>query len=159
MYIYKYIVDKNGKNIEVYYLNGDCNLTGKEFIELLNKEPVLFDGAMGTELYKKGIFINKCYDELNLTNPDLVRQVHREYKKSGVDVLETNTFGANRAKLSRFQLQDKLYEINYEGAKLAREIAGDILLVAGSVGPLRIQMEPRWVIFRGKKHERCLGSR
>jgi len=117
-------------------------LTGKEFKELIARKPLLFDGGMGTELYKKGVFINKCYDELNLTNPALVKTVHNEYKKAGADVLETNTFGANRAKLLQFQLQAQLYNINFEGAKLAREVAGDALLVAGSVGPLGIQMEP-----------------
>ncbi len=117
-------------------------MTGKEFKELIARKPLLFDGGMGTELYKKGVFINKCYDELNLTNPALVKTVHNEYKKAGADVLETNTFGANRAKLLQFQLQAQLYNINFEGAKLAREVAGDALLVAGSVGPLGIQMEP-----------------
>ena len=114
----------------------------EEFKKLIDQRPLLFDGAMGTELYNKGVFINKCYDELNLTNPALVKQVHEEYKKAGADVLETNTFGANRAKLSRHQLQDKLYDINFHGARLAREVASDDLLVAGSVGPLGIQMEP-----------------
>ncbi len=117
-------------------------MTRKEFNKLLDEKPLLFDGAMGTELYKKGVFINKSYDELNLSNPALVKQVHEEYKRAGADVLETNTFGANRAKLSRFQLQDKVYEINYAGAKLARDVAGNELLVAGSVGPLGVQMEP-----------------
>ncbi len=117
-------------------------MTREEFKNLIERKPLLFDGAMGTELYNKGVFINKCYDELNLTNPALVKQVHEEYKKAGADILETNTFGANAAKLERHQLQDKLYEINFQGAKLAREVAGDELLVAGSAGPLGIQMEP-----------------
>ena len=97
---------------------------------------------MGTELYKKGVFINKCFDELNLTNPGLVRQVHEDYIKAGADVIETNTYGANRPKLKRFQLQDKLYDINFKGASIARDVAGDDIMVAGAVGPLGIQIEP-----------------
>jgi len=128
-------------------------LTRKEFKTLIESKPLLFDGGMGTELYKKGVFINKCYDELNITNPDIVRQVHREYKKAGADVLETNTFGANRVKLSSYQLQDNLYKINFEGARLAREIADDELLVAGSVGPLGVQMEPLGPLSREEVRE------
>ena len=128
-------------------------MTRKEFMTLIESKPLLFDGGMGTELYKKGVFINKCYDELNITNPDIVRQVHREYKKAGADVLETNTFGANRVKLSSYQLQDELYKINFEGAKLAREVADDELLVAGSVGPLGVQMEPLGPLAREEVRE------
>ncbi len=128
-------------------------MTRKEFKTLIESKPLLFDGGMGTELYKKGVFINKCYDELNITNPDIVRQVHREYKKAGADVLETNTFGANRVKLSSYQLQDNLYKINFEGARLAREIADDELLVAGSVGPLGVQMEPLGPLSREEVRE------
>ena len=113
-----------------------------KFIEKLNDRVLLFDGGMGTELYKRGVFINKCFDELNITNPNLVKQVHQDYKNAGSDVIETNTFSANRPKLTRFQLQDKLYDINFQGAVIAREIAGDDILVAGAVGPLGIQMEP-----------------
>ena len=114
----------------------------KEFNSKISNDIILFDGGMGTELYKKGVFINKCFDELNLTNPNLVKMVHEDYRNAGADVLETNTYGANRPKLTKFMLQDRLYDINFSGAKLAREIAGDSLLVAGAVGPLGIQMEP-----------------
>ncbi len=118
------------------------------FNEIVRQKAILFDGGMGTELYQRGIFINRCFEEVNLSNPELVKQIHRDYKLAGADVIETNTFGANRFKLRRFNLQDKLYEINRRGAELAREIAKDEVLVAGSVGPLGIQIEPLGPIAR-----------
>ena len=114
----------------------------EEFANKINSKILLFDGGMGTELYKRGVFINKCFDELNLTNPALVKKVHEDYKIAGADIIETNTYGANRPKLTSYQLYDKLYEINFQGAKIAKEVAGVDCLVAGSVGPLGIQMEP-----------------
>jgi len=114
----------------------------EKFLDKLSKQIILFDGGMGTELYNKGIFINKCFDELNLTNPELIRDVHQDYKNAGADVLETNSFGANHFKLKQFQLDDKIYEINYKAAQIAREVAGDDIFVAGAVGPLGVQMEP-----------------
>jgi methionine synthase / methylenetetrahydrofolate reductase (NADH) len=103
---------------------------------------VVFDGAMGTMLYAKGVFINQCYDELNLKAPDLVRGVHAAYAKAGAEVLETNTFGANRLKLSQYGLESQVREINRAAAQIAREVAGDDHLVAGAVGPLGVRMEP-----------------
>lgn len=103
---------------------------------------LVFDGAMGTQLYAKGVFINQCYDELSLRAPDLVREVHRAYLKAGAEVLETNTFGASRAKLTQYGLQSQVHEINREAAKLARSVAEDEALVAGAVGPLGILLEP-----------------
>ena len=105
---------------------------------------VLFDGAMGTMLYAKGVFINQCYDELNLRAPDLVRDVHRAYVKAGAEVLETNSFGANRLKLSTFGLAAQTRELNRRAAELAREAAeqGHDVLVAGAVGPLGVRLEP-----------------
>src|SRR5436190_9792667 len=97
---------------------------------------VLFDGALGTMLYAKGIFINQCYDELNLRSPHLVRDIHRAYRESGAEVLETNTFGANRVKLAGFGLEQQAGEINRVAAQIAREVAGDDVLVAGAIGPL-----------------------
>jgi homocysteine S-methyltransferase len=101
-----------------------------------------FDGAMGTMLYSRGVYINRCFDELNVTSPDLVLGLHREYVKAGADILETNTYGANRAKLSAYGLEDKIFEINVGGARLAREAAGDRAFVAGAIGPLGIRIEP-----------------
>ena len=105
---------------------------------------MLFDGAMGTMLYAKGVFINQCYDELNLRAPDLVRDVHRAYVKAGAEVLETNSFGANRVKLAQFGLSAQTHELNRRAAELAREAAGEghDVIVAGAVGPLGVRLEP-----------------
>jgi homocysteine S-methyltransferase len=102
----------------------------------------VFDGGVGTYLYEKGIFINTCFDELNLINPDIVSEVHRDYVNAGADVIETNTFGANRFKLAPHGLEGKVHEINLKGALLAKRVAGESTLVAGSVGPLGVQIEP-----------------
>jgi len=105
--------------------------------EKLAQGIVLFDGAMGTMLYTKGIFINRCFDELNLSAPEMVSEVHRAYVAAGADVIETNTFGANRYKLGLFSFEDRVREINLRGAALAREAVGSAdVLVAGAIGPL-----------------------
>ncbi len=103
---------------------------------------VLFDGAMGTMLYAHGVFINQCYDELVLRAPDLVREIHAAYVKAGAEVIETNTFGANRLKLTAYGLETQVGEINRRGAQLARDAAGEFRLVAGAVGPLGVRLEP-----------------
>ncbi|MBM4353397.1 MAG: bifunctional homocysteine S-methyltransferase/methylenetetrahydrofolate reductase [Deltaproteobacteria bacterium] len=115
----------------------------KRFLELLDsRKLVLFDGGMGTLLYSHGIYINRCFDELNLTAPDLVAECHAAYVKAGADVVETNTFGANRLKLTGYGLEDRLEEINRRGVELARQAAGNSVLVAGAIGPLGIKIEP-----------------
>ncbi|MEO8168070.1 MAG: bifunctional homocysteine S-methyltransferase/methylenetetrahydrofolate reductase [bacterium] len=114
----------------------------KSFRERVGKEVIVFDGGVGTYLYQKGIFINTCFDELNLTNQDLVSEVHRDYIAAGADVIETNTFGANRFKLAPHGLETKVHEVNLKGAQIAKKAAGDSTLVAGSVGPLGVQIEP-----------------
>ena len=106
---------------------------------------VLFDGAMGTMLYQRGVFINQCYDELNTRSPDLIREIHREYVKAGAEVLETNSFGANRLKLTQYGLEGQVEAINRAAAQLARAVADDAehpVLVAGAVGPLGVRLEP-----------------
>src|SRR6266496_2177854 len=114
-----------------------------DFLTRLQKSVVLCDGAMGTLLYSKGIFINRCYDELNLSQPDLIRGVHREYLQAGAEIVETNTFGGNSFRLARHSLADRVRDINFTGARLAREAAKSFdLWVAGSVGPLGIRIEP-----------------
>lgn len=113
-----------------------------EFLDIIRTRVILADGGMGTMLYSKGVYLHTCFDELNLTNPALVREVHREYIKSGAEVIETNTFGANRYKLKKFGLDDKVREINRAGAKIVREEAGQDIFVAGSIGPLGIKIEP-----------------
>jgi methionine synthase / methylenetetrahydrofolate reductase(NADPH) len=100
------------------------------------------DGAMGTMLYGKGMFLNVCYDELNLRQPDVVREIHREYVRAGAEVIETNTFGANPIKLASCGLADETERINTVAAGLAREAAGDRAAVVGAIGPLGIRIEP-----------------
>jgi methionine synthase I (cobalamin-dependent)/5,10-methylenetetrahydrofolate reductase len=112
------------------------------FLEELERRVLVCDGAMGTMLYARGVFINRSFDELNLTQPELVAEVHSAYVRVGADVLETNTFGANRVKLSTFGIADKMAEINVHGARLARHAARDQAYVAGSIGPLGIRIEP-----------------
>jgi methionine synthase I (cobalamin-dependent)/5,10-methylenetetrahydrofolate reductase len=114
----------------------------KDFREELAQRVLLCDGAMGTMLYQKGIFINRCFDELNLSAPDMVKDVHKAYIQAGADIIETNTFGANQFKLLFHGFDSKLQEINYMGAKLAREIAGKETFVAGAIGPLGVPIEP-----------------
>jgi methionine synthase I (cobalamin-dependent)/5,10-methylenetetrahydrofolate reductase len=114
-----------------------------ELISRLQTGAVLCDGAMGTLLYAKGIFINRCYDELNVSQPDLIRNIHQDYLKAGADIIETNTFGANSFRLSKHGCLDKLGDINHLGARLAREAAKSFdALVAGAVGPLGVRIEP-----------------
>jgi methionine synthase I (cobalamin-dependent)/5,10-methylenetetrahydrofolate reductase len=102
----------------------------------------LFDGAMGTVLYGRGVFLNVCYDELNLRQPDLIRDIHREYVRAGADLIETNTFGANPRKLAQYGLASETEAINRAAARLAREAAGTRASVVGAIGPLGIRVEP-----------------
>src|SRR2546429_6461258 len=114
----------------------------KAFKEAIEERVLVCDGAMGTMLYAKGVFINKSFDALNVTQPDLVAEVHQEYVRAGADIIETNTFGANRIKLASFGIGDKLHAINEQGARIARHAADDKAYVAGSIGPLGIRIEP-----------------
>jgi homocysteine S-methyltransferase len=112
------------------------------FRDRLNEGTIVFDGGMGTMLYAKGIYLNRCFDELNLSAPHLVQQVHEEYLRAGADVIETNTFGASSYKLEPHGLAERMREINLQGARVARELAGDGHWVAGAVGPLGVPIEP-----------------
>jgi methionine synthase / methylenetetrahydrofolate reductase(NADPH) len=112
------------------------------FLERLEKRVVVADGAMGTMIYSRGIPFSRCFDELNLSMPQLVKEIHLSYAKAGAEVLETNTFGASRSRLVGHEMGDRVRELNLAGARLAREIAGDDLYVAGSVGPLGLRLEP-----------------
>ena len=100
------------------------------------------DGAMGTMLYERGVFVNVCYDELNATHPELVEEVHAQYLRAGADILETNTFGANPVKLSSYRLEDRTEELNRLAADIAVRAAGGRAAVAGAIGPLGIRVEP-----------------
>jgi methionine synthase / methylenetetrahydrofolate reductase(NADPH) len=131
-----------------------------DLLSRLKQGPVLCDGAMGTLFYANGVFINKCYDELNLTQPDLVRNIHQDYLNAGAEVFETNTFGGNSFRLARHGLADKVAEINRRGAELAREAADAFnlkkaanVLVAGSVGPLGLRIEPLGKTSRGEARD------
>ncbi len=108
-------------------------------LDRLQRGPILADGAMGTMLYARGVSFDRCFDELNLSNPALVQEIHREYIRAGAEMIETNTFGANRFKLSRFGLDKQVRDINLRGVKTAREareISGEPVFVLGSVGPI-----------------------
>src|SRR5437879_5406702 len=114
-----------------------------DLLARLKKSPVLCDGATGTLLYAKGIFINRCYDELNVSQPDLIRGLHHEYLQAGAEIIETNTFGGNSFRLARHSMENRVREINLAGARLGREAAKSFdVWVAGSVGPLGIRIEP-----------------
>ncbi len=112
-----------------------------------NAGTVLCDGAMGSMLYGRGVFINRCYDELNVSQPELVRGVHTEYLQAGAQVIETNTFGANRLRLARYGLEERVRELNLAGVKLARECVRQMkekqasdAFVAGALGPLGVRV-------------------
>ncbi len=120
-----------------------------QLADMFADRPVLADGAMGTVLYARGIFINRCYDELNLSDPGLILSVHEEYLQAGAEILETNTFGANRFRLARHGLAGKVAEINAAGVRIAREAVNHLrdkqageAWVAGALGPLGVRLEP-----------------
>src|SRR5438874_8524633 len=134
--------DENGRIRYSYIMSSD-------FLKRLAAGPILCDGAMGTLLYAKGFFINRCYDELNLSQPDLIRSVHQEYLQAGAEVIETNTFGANSFRLARHGFGDRVHDINLAGARVARDAAKSFqALVAGAVGPLGIRIEPLGKVSR-----------
>jgi methionine synthase I (cobalamin-dependent)/5,10-methylenetetrahydrofolate reductase len=114
-----------------------------DLLTRIKQSPILCDGAMGTLLYAKGVFINRSYDELNLSQPDMIRAIHHDYLQAGAEIIETNTFGANSFRLARHSLADKVRDINLTGVRLAREAAKSFdVWVAGSVGPLGTRIEP-----------------
>lgn len=114
----------------------------RSFLDELGRRVLVCDGAMGTMLYASGVFVNRSFDELNVTEPQLVESVHLAYRGAGADVLETNTFGANALKLRGFGLHERLREINEAGVRLARRVAGVDAYVAGAMGPLGVPLAP-----------------
>jgi homocysteine S-methyltransferase len=117
-------------------------MTKKEFLDRVTENVLLFDGAMGTMIYAHGVYINRCYDELNLSQPKIIQKIHQSYLDAGCDCLETNTYGANRIKLTGFGMEHLTEEINRRGAEIAREVAGKNALVVGSIGPLGKRIHP-----------------
>ncbi len=126
------------------------------FVERLARGPILCDGAMGTLLYERGVPFTRCFDELNISQPDLILGIHRDYIAAGAEIIETNTFGANRVKLSGYRLADRVREINQAGAALARrarEESGRGVYIAGSVGPLGQHLTPLGKITPDEAYE------
>src|SRR6185503_15601645 len=112
------------------------------FREALAERVILFDGAIGTEIYGRGVFINRSYDEVSLTNPDMVREIHGRYLSAGAEVVKTNTFGANRIRLAPFGLEDRSADILRASVRLAREVVKERAWVAGSIGPVGARLTP-----------------
>ncbi len=123
------------------------------FRDALQSRVLLADGAMGTEIYRRGVFINRCYDELNLSRPDLVRSIHEDYVNAGADIITTNTYGAERIRLAQHGLEDDLAEINRAAVRLARDAAGSSRFVAGSIGPLPLKVRPAGPISSASARE------
>lgn len=122
----------------------------------LQEAPLVCDGAMGTALYAKGVMVNRCFDELNLSNPELVRSVHSDYLAVGVDIIETNTYGANRFKLKPHGFADRVRDVNFQGSTVARDAtsdAGGSVLVAGAIGPLGKPIAPIGTISEDEAYE------
>src|ERR1700694_1583541 len=114
-----------------------------DLLTRIKQTSVLCDGAMGTLLYAKGVFLHRCYEQLNLSQPDLIRAIHHDYLQAGAEIIETNTFGANAFRLARHSIADKVRDINRAGARLAKEASKSFdVWVAGSVGPLGTRIEP-----------------
>jgi methionine synthase / methylenetetrahydrofolate reductase (NADH) len=122
------------------------------FLDAIRDAPLLFDGAMGSLLYERGVFFTRSFDELNLSQPELIAQVHREYSDAGADVIETNTFGANRLALAKHGHADKVGAINAAAVKLARQVASSQKFVAGAIGPTGIVWDG------AQPHERALAG-
>ncbi|HSN98845.1 MAG TPA: homocysteine S-methyltransferase family protein, partial [Candidatus Nanopelagicales bacterium] len=105
------------------------------FLQALQRAPIVFDGAMGSLLYERGVFVTQNFEQLNVARPDVVKKIHDDYVAAGATVIETNTFGGNRFRLERYGLVNEVRNYNLEGARIAREAAGAAAYVAGSVGP------------------------
>src|SRR6266404_5579181 len=105
------------------------------FLDAVRQSLLVFDGAMGSLLYERGVFVTQNFEQLNVTRPDVVKKIHEDYVAAGAQIIETNTFGANRFCLDRHGLGDQVRAYNVAGARLARGAAGEDVWVAGSIGP------------------------
>ncbi|GLV53758.1 hypothetical protein KDH_06090 [Dictyobacter sp. S3.2.2.5] len=115
------------------------------FLERLRNGPLLCDGGMGTELYARGISYERCFEHLNITDPELIKSIHLDYVAAGAQIIETNTFGANRYRLAEHGLENQVVEINRAGAKVAREVrelSEQPIFLAGDIGPLGSPLAP-----------------
>jgi homocysteine S-methyltransferase len=115
------------------------------FLQRLKRGPLLGDGAMGTQIHARGVPFERCFDELNLSQPKIIEEIHRAYIAAGAEVIETNSFGGNCIKLARHGLESKVRDINFRAVKIAREardVSGEPVFLAGSVGPIGQQLEP-----------------
>jgi methionine synthase I (cobalamin-dependent) len=128
----------------------DLSSRAKDFRERLGERVFVADGAMGTMLYARGVFINRCFDELNLSSPQLVLGIHQEYVAAGAEILETNTYGANHARLKSFGLADQVEAINGAGVRLAQQAAQGRAFVAGAMGHLGVHIEPLGTVPAGE---------
>src|SRR5215510_13318523 len=120
-------------------------MSESKFLDHIKQGTLLADGAMGTMLHARGVGFDKCFDELNLTNPAAVAEIHREYIEAGAQLIITNTFGANRYKLTKHGLQEDVREINHKGVELAKRVVAASfkdVLIAGDVGPLGVRIAP-----------------
>ncbi len=118
------------------------NEASKDLRKILDEQVVLGDGAMGTLLYEQGVFVNRCFEEINITEPDKILKIHQAYVEVGVDFIETNTFGANKFKLGRFSMAEKTEQINTAAVEIAKKAAFENVLIAGSMGPSGTEIEP-----------------
>src|SRR5690348_8791436 len=105
------------------------------FLDAVKRGLLISDGAMGSLLYERGVFVTQNFEQLNVTRPDVIRKIHADYVEAGAQVIETNTFGANRVRLERHGLVGEVRAFNLAGARIAREVAGSAVYVAGSMGP------------------------
>ena len=126
-------------------------MTAKDFRKHIESgQKVLLDGGIGTELYERGVFVNRCFEEANLSQARLVQEIHKDYWQAGAQALTTNTFGANRLKLKDHNLQDKVREINLAAVKNINEVSQGDAWIVGSIGPLGVRVEPfglnRWSV-------------
>lgn len=118
------------------------------FLEAIQERILLADGGIGTEIYARGVFFNRCYDEINLSDPRLIAEIHQDYLRAGADLIETNTFGANRLRLAAYGLEDKVADINRRGVEIALEAAQGRAYVAGAMGPLGKSLKPLGLISK-----------